>query len=430
MNKDKTETTVRAFEVRTFLFSLLILGALLMLLSTSVKAQGNSSARAVALGSAYTSLASGIDAARFNPANLGFSSHQKNGLEIAGVGANVTNNSFTLNDYNKFTGAYLTDEDKSYILEQIPTEGLKLSVEADAAALGLSFGNIVFTSSAVAIADINMNKDIMNLFLNGNTYADTINITGSYSEGYAYGSFGLSYGKRLYEAGTRQLAVGATVKYLKGFGIEKVVRLEGMAATYATGFAGQGEAIIQTASGGSGYAVDFGSALQINKNYMVGATIKNFFSSMTWNQDTEEHGYLFNFDTMTVDNMGEDFITSDDYSIAINNFSTTIPSYLNIGFAKTSGELLWAVEWEQGFSSKTGVSTAARLAGGVEWNKLGFMPLRMGYATGGNKNSSFSFGSGLHFSMFYFDYAVVTGNSFSSGSTKGANFALTTGLYF
>ena len=407
-----------------------IITMFILLSNSSIIAQGNSSARAVALGSAYTSLATGIDAARFNPANLGFKSHRQSGIELVGVGANINNNSFSLDDYNKYNGAYLTDNDKSDILDKIPNEGLKLSVEAEASAIGISFGSMAITSSGVAIADINMNKDLMNLILNGNTYADTINITGSFSEGFAYASVGFSYGTALYQSGSRQFSVGSTVKYLKGIGIEKVVKLEGMAATYATGFAGQGEAIIQTARGGSGYAVDFGAAFKLSEKYTVGAAIKNFYSSMTWNKDTEEHGYLFNFDTMTVDNMGDDYITSDDYSISIPEFETTIPSYLNISFAKTSGDILWALEWEQGFSSKTGVSTESRFAGGVEWNLISFMPLRAGYATGGNKNSSFSIGSGFHLPVFYIDYAIVTGNSFSGGSSKGANFAITTGLYF
>lgn len=412
------------------LFILILTIASIIALSSSVNAQGNSSARAVALGSAYTSLAKGIDAARFNPANLGIKSHRQSSIEFAGFGANINNNSFTLDDYNQYTGAFLTDDDKSIILDKIPNEGLKVSIEAEASAVGLSTGSFAFTTSGVVIADINLNKDIMELILNGNTYADTINITGSYSEGYAYASAGISYGKTLYKSGFRQLSIGTTYKYIKGFGIEKVVELDGMMATFATGFEGNGKAIIHKSEGGSGYAVDLGAALQISSQYTVGATIKNFLSSITWNQNNEEIGYIFNFDTMTVDNMGDDFITSDDYTIPIGDFKSTLPSSLNVGFAKTSGKTLWALEWEQGFSSQTGVSTEPRLSAGIELNQLGFIPIRFGIGTGGNKNTAISFGSGLHLSVFHIDFAIVTGNSFSGGSSKGANFALTTGLYF
>ncbi len=430
MKKTQAKTVVVESTRIKKLFVLLLIVSSIIALGSSLHAQGNSSARAVALGSAYTSLAVGIDAARFNPANLGFSSHRRTAIEFAGVGANINNNSFTLDDYNQYNGTFLTNADKDDILNKIPNEGLKLSIEAEASAAGFSTGSFAFTTSGVALVDINLNKDIMNLILNGNTYADTISITGSYSEGYAYGSAGISFGKSIYQSGFRQLSIGSTVKYIKGFGVEKVVELDGMVATFATGFEGNGSAIIHKSEGGSGYAVDFGTALQISKNYTVGATIKNFYSSITWNQNNEEIGYIFNFDTMTVDNMGNDFITSDDYTVAIGDFTTTLPSTLNVGFAKTSGKTLWALEWEQGFSSRTGASTEPRLSAGVEFNQLGFIPIRFGYGTGGSKNSAFSFGSGLHLSVFHIDAAVVTGNSFSGGSSKGTNFAFTTGLYF
>lgn len=430
MKNNRTKTV--AFNTANLqkLFIILFILSAILVISSSLHAQGNASARAVALGSAYTSLATGVDAARFNPANLGLKTHQQTSIEFAGVGANINNNSFTLDDYNQYNGTFLTTSDKENILSKIPNEGLKLSIEAEATAVGISSGSFAFTTSGFAVADVNLNKDILNLILNGNTFADTINITGSYSEGYAYASVGFSFGKALYKSGYRQLSIGSTFKYLKGLGIEKVIKLEGLAATYATGFEGNGSAIIHTSEGGSGYAVDFGAALQLNSNYTIGATINNFYSSINWNQNNEENGYIFNFDTMTVDNMGNDYITSDDYTIPISEFTTTLPSSLNVGFAKTSGKTLWALEWEQGFSSKTGVSTEPRLSAGVEFTQLGFLPLRLGYGTGGNKNSAISFGSGLYLSAFQVDFAIVTGNSFSGGSSKGANFALTTGLYF
>ena len=429
--KKNTQNTISidTKSIQGYIF-VLILISMICLISSNAFGQGTSSARAVALGSAYTSLAKGVDAARFNPANLGIESFRQTSIEFAGIGANINNNSFTLDDYNKYNGTFLSTSDKADILEKIPNEGLKLSMEAEASAAGFSFGSVAFTTSGVAIADINLNKDIMNLILNGNTYADTINITGSYSEGYAYATAGISYGHSLYRSGSRQLSIGATYKIVKGFGIEKVIELEGLAATFATGLEGNGSAIIHKSEGGSGYAVDFGTALQISENYTVGATIKNFYSSLTWDKNNEEIGYIFNFDTMTVSNMDGDFVTSEDYTIPISEFTTTLPSTLNVGFAKTTGKTLWAFEWEQGFSSKTGVSTEPRLSGGIEFNQLGFIPLRFGYGTGGNKNTAISFGSGLYLSAFHLDFAVVTGNSFSGGSSKGANFAFTTGLYF
>jgi hypothetical protein len=400
------------------------------IMTLSAAAQGISSARSLAMGTAATSLAQGVDAARFNPANLGFGENRMKVLEIAGFGANISNNAFTLSDYNKYTGAFLTDDDKEDILGKISQEGLQLNVDAEATALGVALGQFVFGIAGNGLADVNLNKDLLELVFNGNTFADTIEITGSYSEAVAYGSAYLSYGRSVYKSGSRELAVGGTVRYLRGFGIERVVELEGLAATFATGFSGEGSMVFQTATGGWGYAVDLGAALKLNEEYTVGARIRNFLSSMKWNSGTEEHGFTFSFDTMTVDNIDEDYVVTDDYSIEIDDFSTNLPSVLNVGVANTSGKLVWAVDWEQGFRRATGVSSKPRLSLGLEWSPLAALPLRTGYSVGGNRNSAFSFGSGFHLPYFFFDYAFATGTTFSGYSSKGLNFAITTGVCF
>lgn len=408
----------------------LVASGLVLCLALTAGAQGISSARIVAMGSGGISLAKGVDASRLNPANLGFSSYQLRGVELIGFGANITNNSFTLADYNNYTGAILTDDDKEDILEKVADEGLQLNIDAEAAALSVSIGSVVFGVGGTGIADVNLNKDILELLLNGNTFGDTIEITGSYSEAVAYGSAYISFGRPIYKSAAREVALGATVRYLYGIGVERIVKLEGLAATFATGFEGEGELVMQTSTGGWGYAVDLGAALKLNENYTVGLQLRNFLSSLKWSENCEEHGYTFSFDTMTVDNMEEDYVVSDDYTIDIDDFSTDLPSVMNLGVANTSGKLLWSLDWEQGFRRATGVSTKPRLSAGIELSPIQTLPLRIGYSIGGGRNVSFSFGSGFHLPGFYLDYAMVTGSSFSGYSSKGLNLAITTGVHF
>jgi hypothetical protein len=103
---------------------------------------------------------------------------------------------------------------------------------------------------------------------------------------------------------------------------------------------------------------------------------------------------------------------------------------MNVGFAKTSGKLLWAIDWTQGFRVAPGSSTKPRLAMGVEYKLLSFLPFRSGFTIGGDRNTAFSFGSGVRFFGFYFDAAVITGTSLSVYSAKGANLSISTGLLF
>ena len=388
------------------------------------------SARSLAMSGSYTALARGVDAARFNPANLGFVSHRQNGIEFIGVGVNISNNSFSLGDYNNYTGAVLSTADKQDILGKIPEDGLNLAADIEASALAFSYGQFVFSTSAVGEADINLNRDILELVLEGNTLGQEVEVTGSYSDAVAYVSVGLSYGHPVYTSGTRQLAVGGTVKYLRGLAVEQIVELEGAANTLMTGFSGQGRMIAQTAEGGSGYAVDLGAALRLNDTYAAGVRVANFLSSISWSNSPQEHGYLFEFDTMTIDNSGDDFVVSDDYSIDIDGFSSSLPSSMNVGFAKTTGQFLWAVDWLQGFRRGAGASTKPRISAGGEYWVISQIPLRAGFATGGNRYTGFSMGTGFYSSGFHLDMAVVTGTSVTVYSAKGLHFAVSTGLHF
>ena len=319
---------------------------------------------------------------------------------------------------------------KMDILGKIPDEGLKMNARADATAMSVSNGPFAFTISGVGIAEVNLNKDVVDLMFNGNTMADTIDITGSYSDALSYASAGLSYGFPIYTKGQRQLAVGATAKYIKGIAIEQVVELQGLAATNITGFSGEGRVIAQTAEGGSGYGIDVGATLRLNDSYTVGATITNLLGSITWDNNPKEYGYIFSFDTTNLDNMEEDFVTSDDYDIAIEDFSTTLPQILTIGVAKTKGTVKWAVDWQQGLVNKPGASTKPRLSMGGEWAPIGLLPVRMGYSAGGDHNAGFSFGTGVHVWPVQFDIAAVSGTSLSGYSAKGANIAVSLGIHF
>ncbi len=399
-------------------------------LSASTGSAGDlSSARSLAMSGAMTALGSGVDAAKYNPAILGLQGHSPLQVQLLGFGINVSNNSFTLDDYNKYTGATLSASDKTYILAQIPEEGLNLKANAEASALSIGLGQFVFSVSGVGAVDANLSKDIVELMLNGNTFADSVVVTGSYSDGIAYAQLGLSYGRLLYEAGSRQLSVGATVKYIRGIGVEEILKLEGLASTQSFGFQGNGEIIARTATGGSGFGLDLGAALKLNHDYTIGARLENILGSISWNKNTEEHGASFSFDTMTVSN-SSDVAVTNDYSKNIPAFSTSLPVVTNLGVANTSGKLRWGLDWEQGFNRTAESSTKPRLSIGLEWLQLGMIPLRLGYAFGGGRGTSFSVGSGVNFNPFYLDLAAVTGTGFSVYSAKGLKLALSTGIRF
>jgi hypothetical protein len=173
-----------------------------------------------------------------------------------------------------------------------------------------------------------------------------------------------------------------------------------------------------------------GAALKLGDDYTVGVAVQNFAGSISWSRETEEHGYLFSFDTMTVDNMEDDYVVSDDYSEEIPSFTTSLPRVMTVGLANTTGRLLWAVDWVQGFETAAGSSARPRLAAGVEYRLIGLLPVRLGYGTGGLRGSGFAGGFGLALSPVILDFGFQTGSSLSASSAKGLNLAVSLGLDF
>lgn len=393
-------------------------------------ASGESTARTLAMGGSTIALASGVHAAKTNPANLALSGYRNSGLELVGLSTAVHNNAFTLDDYNEYTGAYLDAQDKATILSRIPESGLTLRADVEASALSLSLGSTAISAGAVGTADITLSKDIVDLLLNGVQFGDTVSLNGMNSEGISYAFAGLSHGFSLYKSGTRQLAVGITAKYLHGLAVQEVTQLRGSASTAATGFAGDGAVVSRTALGGSGFAIDLGTSLRLSKEYTVAATLANAYGTLRWNRDTREQGYLFAFDTATIDNFDEDYVLSDDYDSTIGSFSTSLPRTLTVGFARTTGLLKWEADWIQGLSNDFSASTSPAVAVGTELSLVPFLPLRAGYRLGGDRPSAFSFGAGLRLLGFYLDAGAVTGKSVTVYSSTGAHVAVSTGFAF
>ncbi len=404
---------------------------LIMALTVPVHGIGQSNARATAMAGAYTSLAQGYYCSSFNPANLGLPANQMRGLQLPGFGLSVKNNSFSLDDYNKYTGARLSEDDKQELLSKIPSEGLKFSADAEFNAIGIGIGNFAISYSVIGAAEINLGRDAMELLLNGNSFAEVIDLNDVYGEGYGLRSLNLSYGRLLYKNSDRQLSAGATVRYLKGFGYEEIIEADGQLVTLYTGFEGEGNLVSRTASGGTGYSLDLGAALQINQNYTVGATFFNFLSAVKWTEETEEHRYTFAFDTVTLANMTEDSMyTSTDETVAVNSFTSHLPSVIKVGLAKTKGKLLWAVDWEQGFKKAAGSSSNPRLSTGGEYRLVAFLPLRAGFGLGGKQGTTYAGGFGLDLSAFHLDLAVANYNAIIGSGGKGLNFAINGGIRF
>lgn len=389
---------------------------------------GMSNARSVAMGGAYLAIARGVEAPRWNPANLGLSGERNFNLNLISFGVGFHNNSFSKKQYDLYNGSYLTEQDKQDILSTIPAQGLRVDFDTEVQAMGLSFGQFAFTVTGFASSDFTLSKDLVDLFLNGNELDRVYSINSTAGEGWGMSSFGLSAGfpVAISVPFVSEFSVGGTFKYLRSFGYGKVREANTSFVTGIDGLIGSGRVEIDYAKGGSGVGVDLGAAAVVMHDWHVGLTVRNILNYINWNSEPERFIYAFEIDSLNVKRVEDSDIDSvfvdSDETVAIDPFTTSLPQELRIGVARNMGSILFAVDVVQGLKRSAGVSTTPKLAVGSEWRPVRFLPLRAGFSMGGKNVYSFSAGFGFDASVFALDFAVRSRDGFVSGKGIGAAF--------
>jgi len=410
--------------------------AFAILLSTSpLYAWGESNPRAIAMGGAYTALSEGLEASAYNPANLGLSINRSFTLDLFSVGVNMKNNSFSLDDYNTYTGQFLNDADKEAILAKIPAEGLKVNFLTEVAGLNFSIWRLAFNFRGLGASKFNIDKDPFELILYGNAVKSEVSFDDTRGEAYAIADGAISYGHPLLKWQSGEIAVGATFHYLYGIAHEKITYAQGNVSTTPDGFEGSGKIVIRSGLGGSGTAFDLGGSIIFENHWRFSACWQNVYSKINWNKDPEEIVFTFDMDPINFDNIEENsdtdsLIQSSDTTYSIDGFSSTLPSVIKLGLARSYKKLTWAVDWEQGVSSGASQAITPRISAGLEYRPINVFPLRIGTSFGGDRGAIYSTGFGIYAGPVHFDLAIANNGSFKPSNTKGAVFAISMGLRF
>ncbi|MFQ5753307.1 MAG: DUF5723 family protein, partial [bacterium] len=344
---------------------------------------------------------------------------------LISVGLGFHNNSFSKRQYDLYNGNYLTPEDKRDILASVPAEGLRADFDTEVQAMGINIGSFAFTASGLAASDFVLSKDIVELVLNGNELNRVYSVGATDGEGWGISSFALSKAFPISIPAVQEFTVGASIKYLRGFAYGKVKEATSSMMTDINGIHGTGRVVIDRAFGGKGLAFDFGAAANLNLNWSVSLNFTNLISSINWNHEAKRFTYTFTADSISVEKIEDTdidsvFIDSDE-TVTIEPFSTTLPSQLRIGFARTSRKFTFAMDFVQGLKKAAGVSTTPEIALGSELRVVHFLPLRAGFSIGGRRGFSTSAGFALDFSIFSWDFAVASKGGMFSG--KGVGFA-------
>ncbi len=406
-----------------------ILAAAALIAAATTPAAAGADPRAMAMGGAQTAAARGLSAPAWNPANLAFS--PGGGLRLAGVVADVHNNSFSLGRYNEVSGQTLSHADKERLLADIPLEGLRLDALVDAGAVGLQIGRFALTTSARAAGRGILDRDVFDLVLFGNEPDQTVDFADTWGEGHAVGRATVSWGQPLWTGPAGRLAVGLNASWLIGFYDVRVLEARGQVSTGWTEISGDAFLAAQTAEDGQGQSVDVGAAWQAPGGWTLGMAVDNAYSRLVWNGTVERHEYRVTAAAINLlhDDL-DNAVVDADTTFAVAGYTSSLPRTLRLGAAHESGRLLVAADWVQGFGDRAGASTKPRLNVGLEWRPFGLLVPRAGMSLGGSVGMGVAGGLGLKLGFWQIDLAVAHRGGLRGADTRGVGVGIGTQLVF
>ena len=415
-------------------FKILFFSILLLtnLFSKSWSSANIANARSIGLAEAYVGLARGVDAPLWNPANLGLKDNSRLSLTILNFGANVYNNSFTKSQYETYNGAYWSDEDIEDILNSIPDDGFKLSVNNAGQLASFASGRFAFTVEVLMESKIKLVKDFFDFLLCANTNKDKHSFDNCDGEAWAIMSYNLSGAMPLQLSYFKEVAIGATVKYLQGFGYFNIIKTEGSRITTSEGETAVGLIEMENAGKGRGIAFDLGAAAKINNCWTVSLGLKNIISNINWNRNAEKKYYSFSMNSVDLFSIvdQDSIIENNEAEEKLSSISSSLPAELYLGTVYYHNKFSVVTSLIQGFSDRPNTSVIPKIAAGIEYNIVPWFPIRTGISIGGNTKFSSAFGIGFKYSAFAIDFGISNNGGFMLHNQKGANMALSMGLEF
>ncbi len=374
----------------------------------------------MAMGGANLVMSRGVYGGLANPANLGFSDNGGYSIKYFHFGVMAGNNSFSLEDYNRFSGNFLDEQEKMHILASVPSSGFKARSEADAVLLGMSYGRASLAVNFKTSESISVTEDLFSLLLFGNQKDKTYNLAnGKIGEGWTVASAGVAYGQPVKVDFLRELSLGIGIKYLAGIQYVNITG-EGDITTTDRGLVGEG-AISMLSAGdrfysprditinGSGLAVDLGVAARISQHWFFGASLLDINGGILWAGSIKRSDISLNGSALGVGDVTGLLASngpSKNVSISGEGFRTSYPSLFNVGLAYNSRILSSEINLQKKIYQEPSSLRDWKICQGMEIRLVPLFPLRAGISALDCHTMSYSAGAGLQIGVFSIDVAA------------------------
>ena len=150
--------------------------------------------------------------------------------------------------------------------------------------------------------------------------------------------------------------------------------------------------------------------------------------SITWDKNAKRETLIASTDSLDlqaimdaddVDSLFHDENIKED----IGSFSTSNPLEMRMSAVYRSRHYFVTMDYIQGFKSGLTVSTKPKLASGIEYKPLYWLPLRAGLALGGREFFVLAVGLGFEMGRVRLDLAATNQGSIKPGSQQGTTLA-------
>lgn len=440
---------------RCFWISLFIFG--------TVIGQVKRDPRAVALASAYTTIADGIFAVGYNPALLAYQVDKPFMLQFVGIDLGIISNYLSLAALNTLSGDTLSQSEKDQIINRLDRSGgLTFRSDGHFALPGLNFasGNMALTSNTVIMSNYSFPAGVVRLMLEGNATNPNIDMTLGY-ELMGVNEFGFSFAVPF-----NNFAWGVTLKYLQGLfylGVDPDSSSADLITTKDALY-GSGTYFLRQGIGGSGIGMDIGFSSRENNGWRVGFSLINALGSITWNKPSMikdllsgsdgEYGnkddlfhltwggtilsdsvavkYTYTIDSLRADNLSSSSLLSSHSKVVYNldkngkprAFTINYPAILRFGISYRKSDLLISSDLTTGFENRLFARAGWRWSIGAELQRFPGTPLRIGFGWGGSDNTELGMGFGIHKGPMIFDLGFSFRNGVWIHTMKGFNLSL------
>lgn len=417
--------------------------------AVEVSAQSSEFADARSMGMARGSMVSarGIDAIGLNPANLGTADRSTFSISIIPFGLHFGTNFVTWGDFRKYfsgtqsgsgkTGTYLTDADKTDILNNFPGNTGKASAGGAVTLFAMTFidetlGGFAFTVNERFGMSAVIPSDYLRIAFYGNPIGSKYEFSGTKFNAEWMREYALHYGRRLpISLPHTTISAGISLKLLHGFAYAGIDEFSASVSTDSNStlkagarFLGRSSTIdafddtthpniaVFPAPAGVGFGIDVGATAQIGNAFRVGMSVVDI-GGLTWRRNAYENRTDANVTLSDLTSQSQrDSVTNTFKSQrdTVGSFRTSLPTVFRFGVAvdvrqlpfmkAMPGQMAVELDYIQGLNSLVGNTTSPRFALGIDYHILEWLPVRTGLAFGGNERVHWGMGAGLNFSGF------------------------------